>query len=119
VRVGRVLFGSLFIVGGVAHFVFTRAYASIVPDYLPAPRELVFISGAAEIAGGIGVLVPQTRRLAASGLVVLLICIFPANLFMAWHPDRFGLPRWLLWARLPLQVPLIWWAFLYTRKRLQ
>jgi uncharacterized membrane protein len=119
VRVGRVLFGSLFIVGGVAHFVFTRAYASAVPDYLPAPRELVLISGAAEIAGGVGVLLPQTRRLAASGLVILLISIFPANVFMAQHPDRFGLPRWLLWARLPLQIPLIYWGFLYTRKRLQ
>lgn len=118
-RIGRVLFASLFIVGGIAHFVFTRAYASAVPDYLPAPRELVLISGAAEIAGGVGILIPQTRRLAASGLVMLLICIFPANVFMAQHPGRFGLPQWVLWARLPLQIPLIYWGFLYTRKSLQ
>ena len=118
-RLGRVLFGSLFIVGGIAHFVFTRACASAVPDYLPAPRELVLISGVAEIAGGVGILIPQTRRPAAFGLVVLLISVFPANVSMAQHPDRFGLPRWLLWARLPLQIPLIYWASLYTRKRLQ
>jgi len=119
VRVGRVLFGTLFILGGVAHFVFIRAYASAVPDYLPAHRELVLISGAAEIAGGVGILIPQTRRSAAFGLAILLISIFPANVFMARHPERFAIPGWLLWARLPLQIPLIYWAFLYTRKRLQ
>jgi uncharacterized membrane protein len=119
VRVGKVLFAGIFIVGGVGHFVFTRIYASIVPEYLPAPRELVLISGAAEIAGGVGVLIPQTRRLAAFGLAILLISITPANIFMAQHPDRFGRPRWLLWARVPLQIPLIYWASLYTRKQLQ
>lgn len=118
-RVGRVLFGSLFIVAGVAHFAFTRAYASAVPDYLPAHRELVLISGAAEIAGGVGLFLPQTRRCAALGLFLLLVSVFPANLWMAQHPDRYGIPPWLLWARLPMQIPLLWWALIYARERLQ
>lgn len=119
VRVGRVLLGSLFIVGGIAHFVFTRAYANVVPDYLPAHSGVALISGAAEIAGGAGLLFPQTRRYAALGLVILLLAVFPANLWMAQHPVRYGIPRWILWMRLPLQIPLIYWALRYTRKQLQ
>jgi uncharacterized membrane protein len=90
-----------------------------VPGYLPAHRELVLISGAAEIAGGAGLLIPRTRRYAALGLAVLLFAVFPANIWMAQHHDRFGVPPWLLWIRLPLQIPLIYWALRYTRKQLQ
>ncbi|HEV2578746.1 MAG TPA: DoxX family membrane protein [Acidobacteriaceae bacterium] len=118
-RVGRVLLGSLFIAGGIAHFVFTRAYANVVPDYLPAHRGLVLSSGAAEIAGGAGLLIPQTRRYAAWGLVILLLAVFPANVWMAENYDRYGVPHWLLWIRLPLQIPLIYWALSYTRRQLQ
>jgi uncharacterized membrane protein len=115
-RVGRYLMGAIYIAAGVGHFVATRTYASAMPDYLPAHHELVLISGAAEIAGGLGVLLPPTRRAAAWGLVLLLIAVWPANLWMAQHPARFpGMPIWALWLRLPLQLPLIWWAWLYTR----
>jgi uncharacterized membrane protein len=67
--------------------------------------------------GGIGLLFHQPiRRLAAWGLVALLIAVFPANLHMAFHPSSFpNVPVWALWLRLPLQLPLIWWAWLYTR----
>jgi uncharacterized membrane protein len=119
-RIGRAVLGWLFIGAGVAHFAWTRTYANVVPPYLPAHRELVLISGAAEIAGGLGVLVPQTRRAAAVGLAILLIAVLPANLWMARNPEGFpGIPPWALWARLPLQIPLIWWALLYARKSRQ
>jgi uncharacterized membrane protein len=113
---GRVVMGVLYVLAGVGHFVVTRAYVRIMPDYLPAHRELVLLSGAAEIAGGLGLLVPSTRRAAAWGIVLLLIAVFPANLWMVEHPDRFpSIPLWVLWIRLPLQLPLIWWAWQYTR----
>lgn len=116
-RIARVLMAVLYIAAGLAHFVATRLYSSIVPDYLPAHRELVLLSGAAEIAGGLGLLLPQTRRAAAWGLILLLLAVFPANLWMAQHPGRFpGIPLWALWLRLPLQLPLIGWAWLYTRR---
>ncbi len=116
-RAGRVLMGIIYVVAGVGHFVITRTYESIMPDYLPAHHELVLISGAAEIAGGIGLLIPQTRRAAAWGLVVLLIAVMPANIWMAQHPERYpGIPLWAIWLRLPLQLPLIWWAWRYTRE---
>jgi uncharacterized membrane protein len=114
-RVGRVVMGVLYVVAGTAHIVLTRTYEGIVPDYLPAHRALVLVSGAAEIAGGVGVLVPLTRRAAAWGIVVLLICVMPANVWMVQHPALYpGVPLWAMWVRLPLQLALIWWAWRYT-----
>ncbi len=87
-----------------------------MPDYLPAHREIVLASGVAEIVLGAGVVSPATRRLAGWGLIALLAAIFPANLHMALHPDRYdALPAALLWARLPLQGALMWWARRATR----
>jgi uncharacterized membrane protein len=119
-RVGRAVMGAMYVVAGVGHFVATQMYMGIMPDYLPAHRELVLMSGAAEIAGGLGVLVPQrysgVRRAAAWGLVVLLVAVMPANAWMVQHPERFpGVPVWAMWVRLPLQGVLVWWAWWYTR----
>jgi len=115
-RLGRAVMGVLYVGAGIAHFVITRRYEAMVPDYLPAHHELVVISGAAEIAGGLGVLVPQTRRAAAWGLIVLLVAVMPANVWMVQHPERFPqIPLWAMWVRLPLQLPLMWWAWLYAR----
>ena len=111
IRVGRVAMGVVYLAAGTAHFLFTRAYERILPDYLPAHHEMVLLSGAAEICGGLGMLIPGRRRAVAWGLVCLLIAVFPANLWMAQHPELFPeVPPWLLWLRLPLQLPLIWWA---------
>ncbi len=90
----------------------------IMPDYLPWHLQLILISGAAEILGGIGLLVQRTRRFAAWGLVALLIAVMPANVYMATaHVSAPGIlgQSWAQWLRLPLQLPLIWWAWLYTR----
>ena len=115
-RVGRAVMGAVYVVAGVGHFVATRMYMGIMPDYLPAHRELVLLSGVAEIAGGVGVLVPLTQRAAAWGLVALLIVVMPANVWMVQHPERYpGIPVWAMWVRLPLQGVLIWWAWRYTR----
>ncbi len=116
-RAGRVLIGALYIGAGVLHFVATRRYMAIVPDYLPAHRALVLVSGAAEIAGGVGVLMPwpAVRRTAAWGLVALLVAVMPANVYMVTDHAKFAaVPLWALWLRLPLQVVLIWWAWRYT-----
>jgi uncharacterized membrane protein len=115
-RVARIVMGVLYVVAGTCHFVVTRLYEGIMPDYLPGHHELVLISGAAEIAGGLGVMIPQTRRAAAWGLVVLLVVVMPANVWMAQHPEKYpGIPVWAIWLRLPLQLPLIWWAWRCTR----
>jgi uncharacterized membrane protein len=114
---GRVLMGVLYLAAGALHFLLTHRYIAIMPTYLPAHRALVLLSGAAEIAGGLGILtpIPILRRSAAWGLVALLIAVMPANVSMlVRHADFPGIPLWILWMRLPLQLPLIYWAWLYT-----
>jgi uncharacterized membrane protein len=114
----RILLAILFLVAGALHFFIAPVYVHIMPPYLPAPALLVRISGVAEILGGVGLLVPATQPAAAWGLILLLIAVLPANLNMALHSSHWpGIPPWLLWARLPLQLPLIYWAFLYTNRR--
>jgi uncharacterized membrane protein len=81
---------------------------------------LVAVSGVAEIAGGIGLLIPRLRRWAGWGLIALLIAVFPANVYMAVSPQRIPdlhFARWMLWLRLPLQgvfVVWVWYASLRT-----
>jgi uncharacterized membrane protein len=114
---GRVILAFFFLIAGGMHFVIPNEYARIVPPALPAPRLLVLVSGIAEILGGFGLLVPGTRRSAAWGLVLLLVAVFPANIYAAVahvpFPGIFG-QRWVQWLRLPLQIPLILWALRYT-----
>jgi uncharacterized membrane protein len=110
------LLASVFVGAGVLHFCFTSAYVSIIPPYLPEPRLLVFMSGVAEVLGGVGLLVTETRRVAAWGLVALLVALMPANVQMALDHERWrSIPEWALWARVPLQLPLIWWAWVYAQ----
>ena len=98
------------------HFIRPREYEAIMPDYLPAHRELVAASGVAEIAGGLATLHPRTRRLGGWWLVATLIAVFPANVNMAVHPERYRrIPRPLLYARLPVQGLFIAWALRATR----
>ena len=114
--------GPLYVVAGVLHFLLPEWYVQIVPPVLPAPLLLVYLSGIAEVAVGVGVLVPRTRRYAAWALVGLLIAIFPANIYMATHgvvidgaPGGGDPSAVVRWARLPLQAVLILWALWYTR----
>ena len=112
-------FGAFFVTAGVMHFVIPGQYEAIVPDRLPARRALVYASGVAEIAGGAGVLHPRTRSAAAWWSVATLLAVFPANVHMAVHPERYKLPggRAGLYARLPLQGAAIAWALAAGRVR--
>jgi uncharacterized membrane protein len=105
----RNLLGALFILAGLNHFVQPRFYLAMMPDYVPAHRELVAASGYAEIALGALALFPPAQRLTLWGLIALLLAVFPANLHMALHPQRFGrIPPVLLWLR--LLIAWVWWA---------
>jgi uncharacterized membrane protein len=116
-RRSRRLLAIFFIGSGVNHFVMPRAYQRIVPPRLRHDAErVVVLSGVAEVAGGLGVLLPRLRRAAGAGLMALLVAVFPANLYMARSPERFPrIPRWALYGRLPLQPLMIWWAWRATR----
>jgi uncharacterized membrane protein len=82
-RIGRFLFASLFIISGILHFTIPEPYLRIMPPVLPWPRTLVFVSGGAELLGGIALLVPRLRSAAGYGLALLLAGVFPANIYMA------------------------------------
>ena len=117
-RTALILLSIFFIGAGVSHFLRPDFYLAIVPPYLPAHRALVAVSGCFEILGGIGVLLPSVRSVAGWGLVALLCAVFPANLHMAMNPAQFvsmGFSSWALYARLPLQLVFIAWAFWATR----
>jgi uncharacterized membrane protein len=113
-RALRLLAGPLFVLAGALHFTHTRLYERIVPPYLPAHRELVYASGAAEIAGGAALMHPRTRRAGGWWLIATLLAFFPANVHMALNPERFagsvpgGAPA--LWARLPFQGVFVAWV---------
>ena len=117
--IARRLFGPLFVFAGLMHFVIPRSYEAIVPDYLPARRKLVYASGIAEIAGGAGTMHPRTRRAASWWSVATLLAVFPANVHMALHPERYRVPggRLALYLRLPVQTLFIAWALEAGRQR--
>lgn len=112
-RLIRRFYGPAFVVSGLTHFLFPKVYEPMVPPYLPAPEALVYLSGAAEIAGGLGLMSRSTRRLAGYWLMATLVAVFPANVHMALHPEDFPeVPggRVALWARLPIQAVFVAWV---------
>lgn len=96
-----------FLLGGLAHFLWTDAEMRIVPPALPWPRAVVLISGAFELLGAVGLLWLPTRRVAGIGLLLLTVAVTPAHLYMLQHPERFDVPFLLLVARLPVQALLL------------
>lgn len=113
--------GPFFVVAGLLHFAKPALYEPMVPDALPARRALVYASGAAEVVGGLGLIDrrPTVRRAAAVWLTATLVAVFPANLHMARHPERFATTargRLALVARLPFQAVLVAWVIAAGRR---
>jgi uncharacterized membrane protein len=106
---------------GTMHFVIPRSFEAIMPPSLPRHREAVIVSGLAEIAGAAAIVPARTRPFARWWLLSLLLAVFPANINMAVNPEQVrGLdlgrvPRWALWARLPLQPLAMLWVWRATR----
>jgi uncharacterized membrane protein len=110
------------IIAGVNHFLAPDIYLGMMPAWLPAKEAANLISGAAEIAGGIGLLIPCLRRAAAWGLIALLVAVFPANVHVALQGHMVGFESAspaLLWLRLPFQavfIAWVWWVGLARGK---
>jgi uncharacterized membrane protein len=106
------------ILAGVSHFTMTDTFVAIVPDYLPMHREIVLVTGVLEILGGLGLLVPATRRMTAWALIAFFVAVLPANVHQATHdlqPPGLEMSPTMLWVRLPLQLVFIAWAWWMTR----
>jgi uncharacterized membrane protein len=122
-RLSRLGLAAFFTLAGAMHFLRPRFYEAIVPPALQARKqEVVAVSGVAEIAGAAMVLHPASRRLGRWWLLALLVAVFPANVHMAVHPEQVRgldlrkIPRWALWARLPLQPLAMVWVWRATRR---
>lgn len=106
----------LYVAAGVNHFLHTKMYLRIMPDYLPLHLALVRFTGVCEILFALMLIPVSTRHAGAWLLILLLIAIFPANIQMALDYRRTHNPNlWMAVLRLPLQIPLIWWAWVYTK----
>ena len=116
------ILGCVFIAAGVNHFVATDFYMKMAPPYLPNHLLLVQVSGVAEALGGLGVLIPRTRRAAGWGLILLLVAVFPANVQMSLDAHAAGaslLWQAVTWMRLPFQALFIYWVWEATQPRIR
>jgi len=106
--------GLTFVFTGVSHFFIPDKFMEMMPPFIPAPLLMVYVSGFLEILGGIGLIIPRTRRAAAWGLILLLLAVFPANIYTALKNVQLGgfmsYPVYQ-WLRLPMQIVLIWWVW--------
>lgn len=113
-RIGLAIVFSFFFIGGIGHFVVTDFFVNIVPPWIPWPLAAVYVSGVFELVGAFGVLYSKTRQWAGYGLILLTLCVTPANVHMWLHPELFPeVPPAFLSLRLLLQVALlvcIWWS---------
>jgi uncharacterized membrane protein len=114
---GGLITQALFYIGqGINHFWHSEMVVALMPTHYAHPYALVLISGVTEILGGAGLLPARTRRMAAWGLIVMLVIYFDVHIFMLMHAQRFpAIPVWVLYGRIPLQFLLIAWAWAYTR----
>ena len=114
-----IIISSIFyVIVGIKHFIEPEYFLSIVPPYLPYHLELVYISGLFEILFGLLILFPKYRYYGAIGLILLLLAVFPANIYLAQSKgvqEAIGATQEIATWRLPIQGVLIWIAY-YIRR---
>lgn len=114
----KYLLGILLVFGGIAHFTKTEFYLKAMPSYLPFHEFIVYASGILEIILGLLLVISRTSRKAAIGIVLLLIAVFPANIHMYFNYNDFPeMSETTLLVRLPIQLILIYWAYIYTKRK--
>lgn len=117
---GRYALAVMFVFTGVSHFTeMKHDFAAMIPSPLPNGLWVIYLTGAFQIAGAIGMLIPWTRRLAGICLVLLLIAMFPANVYAALNDILLGgRPPTTLWLRTPMQllyIAMVWWTAVMER----
>jgi len=109
----------LYILAGLNHFRRPAGYLPLIPDYFGNPVLLNYAAGIFEIIGGIGLLIPATRQIAAYGIIAMLMAFIPSHILMiqqggCFPKPAFCFPEWTMWVRLLIFQPLlIWWAAKY------
>lgn len=104
----------IYMLAGLMHFVYPAMYERIIPPWIPSRKGAVYLSGVLEIVFGAMLFFPSLRGAALYGIITLLILFLPVHTHML--QDRkagMGIPKWVLWLRIPLQGLLIYWAYVY------
>ena len=110
------LMSLFYIFGGIKHFTNVGWYMKIMPPYISYHKELVYLSGAFEIILGIMLLFEQTRFLSGWGLILLLIAVFPANIYLAQtNGAAMNISPALAWGRLPFQAVFLAIAYWHSK----
>ena len=114
--VSKVVLAGFLVFAGSMHFARPEFFLKIMPPYLPFPMGLVLISGAFEILLGIFLLIPRLSRVAAFGIIALMLAVFPANIYLFQHQEILPAPPLVHLLRLPMQAVFILWAYWHTRQ---
>ncbi len=114
--VSKVVLAGFLVFAGSMHFARPEFFLKIMPPYLPFPMGLVLISGAFEILSGICLLIPRLSRVAAFGIIALMLAVFPANIYLFQHQEILPAPPLVHLLRLPMQAVFILWAYWHTRQ---
>lgn len=109
-KIALYAFVVFFVAAGIAHFTLESFFLTAMPEWVPFRLTIIYLSGVAEILMAIGLLFKKTRRHAGTLIAFFLIFIFPVNIYMAFIPEKFDIPGYIFWLRLPLQVLFIWWV---------
>lgn len=108
------LMAALYIFAGLMHFIKPKTYLRIMPRYLPNHKLLVALSGLAEIILGFGLCFSETKNFAIYGIIAMLLVFLLVHFYMlSGEKQGAGIPKWILILRIPLQFPLMYWAYFY------
>ncbi|MEM1340182.1 MAG: hypothetical protein AAF717_14395 [Bacteroidota bacterium] len=107
---------GMYILAGILHFIFPKAYLRIMPNYLPYQKLLVYLSGGIEILLGLSLCWPLTKNLAIYSIIIMLFLFLSVHFYMlSGEKAAVGVPKWILWLRIPLQFGLMYWAYWYLQ----
>ncbi|UJL46329.1 DoxX family protein [Virgibacillus sp. NKC19-16] len=115
-QIGLYVFAILFMGAGFAHFFLDHFFISSMPEWVPFRPTTVYLSGIVEIVLALCLISPKTRYKTGRWVAIFLVLVFPVNIYMVLTPENYNLPAIALWFRLPLQLVLIWWVLVVTRK---
>lgn len=105
----------LYLLAGINHFRKPEIYFKIIPPFITNKKTINELAGFLEILLAVYLCIPIFSNLAAISIMILLVVIFPANVYMVIEEKAsLGLPKWLLYLRLPVQILLIFWAYQYA-----
>ena len=110
----------LYIYVGINHFIDTKSFLIIIPPYLQTiGLEIIYLSGIFEIILGILLIIPKYRKIASYGIILLLIAVYPANIYLAFNEESqnlMGISSFMAsWVRLPLQFVFLSLAYWHSK----